>query len=92
MKTRGAIIIAEAKAEARLKKEKQARAQRSAELSAWLEGLDPKHKQDLLDDFTKTLDKDYLRADYTKHGLGAPLIIYRFSAHINGNSFFKAAD
>ena len=76
-------------AEERRRKEKEARAQRGVELSSWLDGLKPQHREIIRADFAATLDKDYLRADYTKHGLKAPLIIDRFAAYVETNSLVK---
>ena len=81
---------AEIKAEALRKKEKQARARRGEALSDWLEGLKQQQRDDILEDFAATLDKDYLRADYVKHGLKAPLIIDRFAAYVETNALQKA--
>jgi plasmid replication initiation protein len=79
-------VKAEAQAflqEAALSQEKLERARRGEELSGWLESLDAQDREQLLADFAKTLDKDFLKADFAKLGLKAPLIIDRFDAYVS---------
>jgi len=75
------LEIAEKKAEASRFKEKQARGQRQEELMTWLETLETKRRESVLADFAVTLDKNHLRADYSKLGLKAPLVADRFAKY-----------
>ena len=78
-------VAAEAEAalkEAALNTEKRERAKRGEELRDWIESLDAQDRDQLLANFAKTLDKDFLKADFTRLGLKAPLIIDRFDVYV----------
>jgi len=79
--------LAEFKAEARRKKEKQVRRQRGEELTLWLDSLQIHKREEILADFVTTLDKDFLKADFIKHGIKAPLIIDRFALFVEAGEF-----